>query len=175
MTSKLSPTSLTPFEMFKQRFTLLYRILLLLGIFSAILSLTSITTITKSIGYLASDISYAISGILAVLVVLPLMIASLILLWNKHPAGIRLRLLAYGLSALCTGLMLLAAPETIAPFIDSAVEAAQKSGAGIDDKSARMIAETSYYGTLYATIATSGLFAWLWSVAWKKQKKHDTN
>lgn len=167
------PQPITPFEQFKRTYTPLYRVLLVLGLFSVLFSLASIPSVRTLIEYLSQDIYYALHGLISLLIVLPLMIASLILLWHKHPVGIRLRLAGYGVSIVASIVGLFTSQETIAALAATVQQANPQSTAGLSPEAAASITEASFYTTLYLSMFISLLFAHLWWKAWKKQLKKD--
>lgn len=158
---------------FKERYQPAYRVLLILSSLAALLSLTGVATIRTAIDQLPKDIFYGISGLASTLIVLPLMIASLILLWNKHPFGIKLRLIAYGATILANICSFFTSPETMRTATQEAVESAIKGNSAMNADTAFQIAQTSFYGAIWLSIAGSILFAWLWWSAWRRQVKHD--
>lgn len=165
----------TPFEQFKKKFVLLYRVLLVLGILAVLASLTSLTNLRSIFGHFSTDAMYATSSLIAALVVPALMISSLILLWHKHPVGIRLRLAGYGVSIASSIIGLFTSSATLERITKEVIDAAVRDGNGaITSEFAASITEASFYGTLYVSIGISLLFAWLWWKAWKKQIKADT-
>lgn len=164
--------SKTPLDNFKHNFRPLYRGLLILGLLSILFSLASISNISTLFSYLSSDIFYALSGLISLLVVLPLMISSLILLWHKHPTGIILRLSGYAVSIAAAVLGLFSAPNTIKDVVDSVYQA-NPQVAELSTDLAASIAESSFYGAFYLSIVISLLLSHLWWRAWTKQLKSD--
>lgn len=165
----------TPYELFKQRYTPLYRVLLILGILAALLSLASLTNLRSLFDYFQTDPAYATSSLIAALIVPALMISSLILLWYKHPTGIRLRLVGYSLSILASIIGLFTSSATIERITKEVTDAAIRDGNGvITGDFAASVTQASFYGTLYVGIGASLLFSWLWVKAWKRQVKADT-
>ncbi len=175
MTRKQSePAPDTPFTRFAARYTPLYRTLLILGIISIALSLPGIANIRLLFSTFPTDPFYAISGMVSTFIVLPLMISSLILLWNKHPMGIRIRLGGYAGSIAAATLALFTSESTLKSITDQAIEDAKRSGGTtLDPVITTQIAQASFYGALYISMLISILFAWLWWKAWKKQAKTD--
>ena len=164
----------TPYEIFKQRYTPLYRVLLILGILAALLSLASLTNLRTIFGYFQTDPAYAISSLISALVVPALMISSLILLWHKHPTGIRLRLVGYSISILASIIGLFTSSATLERITKEVTDAAIRDGNGIiTEDIAASITQASFYGTLYIGIGVSLLLSWLWVKAWKRQMKVD--
>ena len=165
---------LTPLSKFNDKYVPLYRALLVLGLLSALLSLNSIPSIQNYISHINTDIFYALGGLISILVVSPVMIASLILLYKVHPAGMRLRFAGYGLSIISASLGFFASKETLNAIVDRAVEAAEDaSGGALAADAAHTVAETSYYVGIALTILISITFAALWAIAWKKQIAKD--
>lgn len=168
------PTPDTPFTRFTARYTTLYRILLILGILSVALSLPGIVNVRLLFATFSADPFYAISGMVSTFIVLPLMISSLILLWHKHPMGIRIRLGGYVGSITAAVLALFTSESTLKSITDQAIEDAKRSGGTtLDPVITTQIAQASFYGALYISILVSIIFAWLWWKAWKKQTKAD--
>ena len=164
----------TPFERCKKTFTPLYRTLLILGMLAALMSLTSLTSLRSIFGYFAADPMYGTSSLVAALVVPALMIASLILLWHKHPTGIRLRLIGYGISIAASIIGLFTSPATLERITKEVVDAAIRDSNGtISSEMAASLTEASFYGALYLSIVLSLVFAWLWWKAWNRQMKVD--
>lgn len=176
MTAKQSssPDSDNLLSQFKATYTPLYRVLLILGTLSVITSIPSVLNIRNVLGSLQSDPIYVISGLISTLIALPLMISSIILLWHKHPMGIRIRLAGYAVSVVAALLAFFTSEETLHKIVQQALEGAQKSGSAISPALAQQVTEASFFGALYLSIFISGLFAWLWLKAWKKQVKADT-
>lgn len=168
------PLPPTPFEHFKKTFIPPYRVLLALGLFSILFSLTSISGVATLLDYLSTDIFYALYGLTSLFIVLPLMIASLILLWHKHPTGIRLRLAGYGASLISAVLGLFTASSTIETLTESVREATlQTSSGAISSELAASLTETSFSATIYLSMLASLLFAYLWWRTWKRQVRID--
>ena len=164
----------TPYERFKATYTPLYRILLILGGIAVLMSLASLTNLRAIFDYFSLDLMYALSGLISALIVPAFMISSLILLWYKHPVGIRLRLAGYGVSIVASITGLFTSPATLERLTKEVVEAAIRDGNGaITPQLAANITEASYYGALYISIGASLVFAWLWWKAWTKQVKVD--
>lgn len=165
----------TPFEQFKKRFVPLYRVLLILGVLAILMSLTALSSLRSVFGHFSTDPAYATSSLISALAVPALMISSLILLWHKHPVGIRLRLVGYGVSIGASIIGLFTSSATIERITKEVIDAAIRDGNGaITREFASSVTEMSFYGTLYVSIGASLLFAWLWWKAWKKQIKTDT-
>lgn len=165
----------TPYEIFKQRYAPLYRVLLVLGVIAAFLSLASLTNVRTIFGYFQSDPIYATSSLMTALIVPALMISSLILLWHKHPTGIRIRLIGYGVSIAASAIGLFTSPTTLERIAKEVTDAAIRNSNGVmTENLAASITQTSFYGALYISIGVSLLFAWLWLKAWKRQMKVDT-
>lgn len=170
--TKISPD--TPFERFKKTYTPLYRTLLILSGIAALMSLSALTNLRTTIGHFADDPMYATSAIISTLVVPAFMISSLILLWHKHPTGIRLRISGYGVSIIASVIGLSTSPETLARVTKDIIDATVRDGNGaITHEFAANITEVSFYGSLYIAIGASLLFAWLWWKAWDTQMKVD--
>ncbi len=164
----------TPYERFKKTYTPLYRVLLVLGILAVFMSLAALTNLRTILDYFASDPIYATSGTISALVVPALMIASLILLWKKHPTGLRLRLIGYAVSISASFLAFFTSKETLTNATRDVIEAAVRDGNGaITEELATQLTHASFYGSLYLSIGLSLLFAWLWWKAWKRQMKVD--
>lgn len=160
----------TPYTRFKRTYTPLYRTLLILGILAALLSLTNFGNVRSLLESFDTDVMYAVSGCITTLVLPALMIASLILLWHKHPTGIRLRLAGYATSVVASTLGLFTKPETLSTLTQSVIEASQRAGnTVISDELAASMTHTTFYGALYVSIGASLLFAFLWWKAWKHQ------
>ena len=167
-------TSETPFERFKKTYTPLYRVLLILGVLAIFMSLAALTNLRTILNYFTSDPVYAISGTVSALVVPAFMIASLILLWKKHPTGLRLRLVGYAISIGASLLALFTSKETLTNATREVIEAAVRDGNGaITKELATSLTHASFYGSLYVSVGLSLLFAWLWWKAWKRQMKVD--
>ena len=172
MTTRQSPV--TAWRWFSRRFTPLYRTLFILSTFAIVLSLFNVGSIRTSISHLGSDPVYAWAGIASTLIVLPLSLAALILLWHKHPLGIRLKLLSYLAAILVTIAGFFTSRVTLQTAIDTSIEQVKRSGAsGLDEASVIRIAEFSFYGSLWLAIAASVVFALLWLRAWRRQQRHD--
>lgn len=173
MTSKQSEPK-TPLERFNATYTPLYRTLLILGGLSIIISIPSVLNLPEIIERVADDPIYAASGLVSIFVVLPLMISSLFLLSQKHPAGINLRLGGYAASVVAAVLGLFTSHDTIQKIANETLESMRESGGNlISDDLALQITEGTYLGALYISIFISVLFAWLWQRAWKHQMKSD--
>ncbi len=173
MTTKQSEPE-TPLERFKTMYVPLYRVLLVLGFLSVIISLPGVLNIRQILDFISTDPYYAASGLVSVFIVLPLMISSLFLLAQKHPTGIQLRLGGYAASIIAAVLGLFTSRETILTLTRDTVETTARSNAGISHELALQITEITYSTLLYISIAIALLFAWLWWTAWKKQMKADT-
>lgn len=164
----------TPFERFKQTYTPLYRTLLVLGSIAVLISLTGLTNLRTTLGFFESDPIYATSGLISALIVPAFMIASLILLWHKHPAGIRLRLAGYAVSITASVVGLFTTAATLERITRETLEATiRNGGSGMSQELTASITESAFYGSLYLSIAINILFAWLWWKAWKKQLSVD--
>ena len=163
----------TPLARFKATYTPLYRVLLVLGSIAALMSLAGISNLQTIIGYFSSDVFYATSGIITAIIVPLFMISSLILLWNKHPTGIKLRLTGYALSVVATIIGLFTSQRTLTDITKNVLESAESATHVIGPEFATDITEVSFYGSLYVSIGASLLFAWLWWKAWKKQSYRD--
>lgn len=162
----------TPLERFKATYTPLYRVLLVLAALSVVISLPGVLNLRRILDILPSDPLYAASGLVSIFVVLPLMISSLFLLVQKHPAGIHIRLGGYAAAIIASILGMFTSQETIKSVAQSALENAQKS-ADITPEFALQVTEFSYFAALYFSVIISVLFAWLWWKAWKKQIRVD--
>jgi hypothetical protein len=165
--------SQTPLQRFMATYTPRYRILLILSTLAALVSLAGIGNVSTAIDFVDSDPLYAISGLLSINIVPIFMIASLFLLWSRHPVGIRLRLVGYGISIATSICGFFISSSTLETIVTRAAEIAGDNPA-LTAESAARIAETSFYGALYISIVSSAIFALLWLSAWKKQIKSDT-
>ena len=164
----------TPFEQFKKKFTPLYRTLLILGVLAILSSLITLTNLRPVFGYFPTDPLYAISATLSSLIVPVLMLASLFLLWHKHIAGLRIRLIGYGISIIASILGLFTSTDTISHMTREVVDTTlQNSNGIITSEIAAQITEASFFSSLYLSIGVSMLFALLWWKAWKRQIKVD--
>jgi hypothetical protein len=101
------------------------------------------------------------------------MISSLILLWHKHPFGIRLRLIGYLISTIATVLGFFTSKETLHTVIQRTIETSKQTQGNLSPEVAANIGETSFYGALYIALATNVIFALLWWRAWKRQVRAD--
>lgn len=165
----------TAWRRFSKRYIPLYRTLLILSSLAMVLSLFNVGSIRTSISHLGSDPIYAWAGIASTLIVLPLSLAALILLWHKHPLGIRLKLLSYLVAILVTIAGFFTSGVTLQAAINTSTDQVKRSGAsGLDEASITRIAEFSFYGSLWLAIAASVVFALLWWRAWRRQQRHDT-
>lgn len=161
------------FTRFKQTYAPLYRILLVLSSLAALASLTDVRSIRVALTHLHTDPFYALSGIITVGIVTPLLIASIILLWCKHVAGIRLRLSAYAASLIAVSFGFFTSRATITEIIRQAVEQAKASGSPLSPETVARITEISFYSALTLSIILSVVFAILWWKAWKRQLVFD--
>ena len=175
MTKTTSSKPPTPFDRFKATYTPLYRVLLILSALAALVSLGGITNIRNLFNTFSADPFFSLSGLISTLVALPLMIASLILLANKHPMGIRIRLGGYATAIIGAIFGLFASDSTITRIAQEAFETAKKqqNTTGITLDMVTNATEFTLYATVYLSIVASLLFAWLWWKAWKKQCKVD--
>lgn len=173
MATSTDPT--TPLERFKTTYILRYRILLILSTLGTAVSLAGIQSLPSSIGQLSNYPVYSLASMLSLIVVLPLAIAALVLLWHKHPTGIRLKLLSYAIGAGLVIISLFTIPPTL--IADTATRLAeQMSGQGyiLTVQSAEALTELSVYSAFIFTLISYGIFARLWWTAWKKQCKADS-
>lgn len=168
--SSETPSILTRF---KETYAPRYRILLILSSIAAVLSLTSVGSIRTALEHLHADFFYALGGIITVGVVTPLLIASIILLWYKHPVGIRLRLAAYAASMVAVSSCFFTSRATIDETIHHAIEQAKASGSSMPPETVARITEISFYGALVTSIMLNIVFAILWWTAWKRQRAFD--
>lgn len=171
--TKQQPTPTTPFMRFKSSYTPLYRALLVLSSLAVLISLAGLTNIRTALGYLQSDTLYALSGLITILIVPIFMISSLILLWHKHPFGIRLRLIGYLVSTIATIFGFFTSQETLNSIVQQALEASKQTQGSLTPEMAASIGEASFFGALYIALAANLLFALLWWKAWKKQVRVD--
>jgi hypothetical protein len=173
MTSTQTPVESTPYERFKKSYTPLYRTLLILSSIGVIVSLGSVDNTPVIFSELSHDFLYALEGIISIFIALPLLIASIVLLWKKHPVGISLRLAAYGATilSLITGFFI--TPERMSAAKQLAAERALTVGGSFPKEAAENIAEASYYGAIWGSIIIALVFAALWWKAWRKQLAHD--
>lgn len=161
------------FIRFKSTYAPLYRTLLILSSIAALLSLADVGSIRVALDRLHMDLFSAVSGIITVCIVTPLLIASIILLWYKHPAGIRLRLAAYAASIVAVSFGFFTSRDTINETIQHSIEQAKASGSSMPSETVARITETSFYGALIVSIIISIGFAILWWIAWKRQISYD--
>lgn len=163
-------TPKTPYQLFKDTYTPLYRTLLVLGALSALMATAGINGIHATLSYLSTDLPYALSNLVSLFIVLPLMIASLILLWHKHPVGIHLRLAGYGAAIVAAVLTIFTSASTRETLTKDLQEVAvSQGGPAMTPELAASITETSFSSAPYISIFISLLFAYLWWSAWKKQ------
>ncbi|GEM_PF-4217108 len=164
----------TPFTYFKKKYSPLYRTLLILGFLAALISLANLSNIRTTFNSFSTDIFYGISSVITTLIVPAFMISSLILLWHKHPTGIRLRLAGYGASIIASVIGFFTSHTTLERITQDVLEQSRQSdAAAISLETAATLTEATFYGALYLSIGASLLFAWLWWKAWKRQIKID--
>ena len=164
-------------QRFKATYTPLYRVLLILSSLAAIYGLVSLPAgIGPAFEALASDTIRGIGLLVNLFVVLPLSLAALFLLWNKHPVGITLKLASYGLAIIATSLSFFASSATLQTIIDASAASLKdnpQTATVLGPDAVASIATTSFYTSIVIVIIGNLIFAWLWWRAVRRQTRAD--
>lgn len=169
---KSSPSSTN--QGYKRPYVRLYYVLLVLSTIGTFMSLTGVSSLPRVIEQFSEHPLYASIGLINLLVVLPVSIAALILLWRKHPDGIKLKLAAYAAAILLTFTGTFVTPQSsFEEATQATIENFERQGQSIDPEFARSLAETSFYGASWMLILSNIVFAHLWLKAWKQQIRAD--
>lgn len=169
-----SPQTTSTFMRFKQTYAPLYRTLLVLSSLAALASLYNFTALPWALAQLGTESLSASISIIQLLVVTPIMIVSILLLWNRDRTGLTLRIGGY-LGSIILALLSIAFP---APIPEAAITEIQSVYATqlqttISSEDAETLLSTSAQLGLWLTVLFSGLFLWLWYTAWKKQRIYE--
>lgn len=158
-----------------QKYINFYKVMLILSTIGTSIALIAILNLRTAFDAVSIDPVYGIASIAGTLIGGTLSISALILLWQKHPTGIWLKLSAYAVSiatsivalSASSAILVLATKETITELRNDATEY------GFSDATIESIVHTTYYTAMILAIVASVVFALLWWRAWKRQVAHD--
>lgn len=155
------------------RYTRFYKVMLVLSTIGTVLGLTSMRSLPEAIELFGEEPVYAGATLVSLLVGLPLAVAALILLWQKHPSGIQLKLASYGVSILTVLVSIPVAGPAIERMHAQLHAGFEDEGLNVSWEVAGEVASLTFYATMAVSIALSIGFATLWWKAWQGQQKHD--
>lgn len=173
MTKAPQPSTKQPSE--PQKYINFYKIMLILSTIGTSIALIAILNLRTAFEAVSIDPAYGTSSIAGTLLGGILSISALILLWQKHPAGIWLKLSAYVVSIITSiialftssAILSITTKEAITELSDDAISY------GFTDRTVESIVHATYYAAMALAIFASIVFAVLWWRAWKKQLAHD--
>lgn len=152
-----------------------YKVMLILSTIGTSIALIAILNLRTAFDAVSIDPVYGIASIAGTLIGGTLSISALILLWQKHPMGIWLKLSSYAVSIVTSIVALFASSAILALTTKETIVELRNDAAeyGFNDAIIESIVHSTYYTAMILAIVASVVFAILWWRAWKKQVVHD--
>lgn len=159
----------------KRTYITFYRVMLILS---------TIGTSVAVLGILSTTNTLALHGIAPLFVTCAILlnvvavvnIVALVLLWQKNPLGISLKISAYIVSIVVTAIGLTGAQPYISHVTEKTTEQVKSQSPAVAQQVINLIPEVvtyMVYTALTLSIIGSVVFALLWQRAWKKQRLAD--
>lgn len=163
-----------PSEEPQRKYITFYKVLLVLSTLGTLVSLTGISGLRGILEIAETEPAYAWISIAGLLVSLPLALAALLLLFHKHPAGIKIKLASYAVIIVTTLLSVPFAGGALERAEEETLRQLEEQNLPLDPELISLTTTVVFYGAVAGTVIFSVLFATLWWNAWKKQVAYDT-